>query len=265
MGPKEIHYLFVDGASLHGRIDNVSKRFLAGQKLEIDFAKLCHGFSKVFYYDAIPVQNAGEDLPSYKARTHEQRDRHERAARINGVHVYEGDARLRRKKYEQKKVDVMIAVDLMHHTFRHNMHMATLLTGDGDFKPLVDAVVREGMQLTLWYPPGETSDDLLDSADARRMLGFSSIRDVLTEESQTIFNFPLPESKPPGEVQGAKRVRTWGLDQNQELWEHGGSYTVVRNWDKLNAYHVCHGNVEVIKAVCAEWPHMFSLPADLFA
>jgi uncharacterized LabA/DUF88 family protein len=53
--------------------------------------------------------------------------------------VAAGDARRRRKVgLQHKKADVMIAVDMLTHPFRHNMHQTTLLTGDNDFKPLID-------------------------------------------------------------------------------------------------------------------------------
>jgi uncharacterized LabA/DUF88 family protein len=47
------------------------------------------------------------------------------------------------------------------------MHQATLLTGDNDFKPLIDALVQDGLFVTLMYPPDETSRELMQAADAR--------------------------------------------------------------------------------------------------
>lgn len=265
-GPKEIRYLFVDGASLHGRIENISKRFFGGQRFDVDFAKLKGRAiaDKVFYYDAIPVQRLGEAEEAYRARTQAQRDRHERAAKVDGIHVYEGDARLRRKKLEQKGVDVMIAVDMLSHTFRRNMHKATLLTGDADFKPLVDALVREGMDVQLWYPVGETAQELLDAADSRAMLGFQAIQEILAKDSLATFQFPLPQLRPLQHPRGDKRLKVWGKKRNQELWQLGAGFNLVRDWDAANTYHVTHGDPEMIRAVCAEYPRMFSLPDDLF-
>lgn len=262
LGPREISYLFVDGASLHGRIENLSKKFLGGQQFEVDFVKLRYGHSKCFYYDAIPVRNESEPEVDYLNRTAPQRGRHQRAAKADGVHVYEGDARMRRKQLQQKKVDVMIAVDLMHHTFRRNMHKATLLTGDGDFRPLVDAVVREGMELSLWYPPGETSPDILDAADIRTPLGVQSIRNILTHESVLRFDLPIAESVTdlPGAI-----VRSWGdPGKQQELRRADDVLWAVRCWDHLNNYCIRHRDPEVIKAMCAEYPQFFDLPPDLF-
>jgi uncharacterized LabA/DUF88 family protein len=221
------HYLFVDGASLHSRLQNVANEFFGGETFEVDFERLAQRFTKVFYYDAIPLRDTDEPEDTYLARTQIYRDRHDRANLVNGVHVYEGDARKRRRRgYEQKKVDVMIAVDMMNHTFRHNMDVATLLTGDVDFKPLVDALVRDGMYVTLWYPPGETGRELLDAADARLPLNLDSLASALTQESRERFMIPTAASygnnRP--DVPGDKLRQRQQGDHLFELWRRGEGY-----------------------------------------
>ncbi|MBD2254416.1 NYN domain-containing protein [Nostoc parmelioides] len=49
-------------------------------------------------------------------------------------------------KKEQKEIDIMIAVDMLTHSFQKNMDEATLLAGDLDFKPLIDALVLNGTE-----------------------------------------------------------------------------------------------------------------------
>ena len=115
-----------------------------------------------------------------------------------------GDA----KRNEQKKVDVMIAVDMLAHTFRRNMHEATLLTGDNDLRPLVDALIHDGMFLNLWYPTGETSIEFLRAADTRRPLGIRTARSLLTLSSQADFAIPEALTHDPSEEPGA-RLRGW--------------------------------------------------------
>jgi uncharacterized LabA/DUF88 family protein len=148
----------------------------------VDFTLLKHGFLKAFYYDAIPVRNDKETETDYAARIKPSLDVFDAAGAVDGMHVYEGDARQRRRGkggLEQKKVDVMLTVDMLTHTFRRNMDAATLLTGDVDFKPLIDALVQNGMYVTLWYPPGETSLELQRAADTRRPLTLTTLRGYL--------------------------------------------------------------------------------------
>lgn len=122
----------------------------------------------MFYYDALPVREDGEAEKDHEMLVKPQKDMLDAVASVDRVHVYEGDARRRRKRgLEQKKVDVMLTVDMLTHAFRKNMHQATLLTGDNDFKPLIDALVQDGLFVTLMYPPDETSRELMQAADAR--------------------------------------------------------------------------------------------------
>jgi uncharacterized LabA/DUF88 family protein len=191
--PMATQYLYVDGASLRGRIDNVSRQFFNNAAFDIDFQKLKGGFTKVFYYDAVPVREEGEDEATYDARINPIRAVFDAAVATDGVHVYEGDARRRRRRgLEQKKVDVMLTVDMLSHTFQRNMRSATLLTGDGDFKPLVDALVHMGMFITWWYPADETSRELIEAADSRFKIGWYDLESILTPTSQQLFEIPKP-------------------------------------------------------------------------
>ncbi len=90
----------------------------------------------------------------------------------------------------QKKIDVMIAVDMLTHTFRRNMHQATLLTSDLDFKPLLDALVHEGMFVTLWYPPNDTNKELVAAADRRQPFGIRDVGAALTDTSKHLITIP---------------------------------------------------------------------------
>jgi uncharacterized LabA/DUF88 family protein len=250
-GPKEIHYLFIDGGALRGRLENLSRRFFSGASLRINFEALVRNFTKAFYYDALPVRNEGESEGDYEARIKPQRDVFEAAACVDRVHVYEGDARRRRKRgYEQKKVDVMLTVDMLTHTFRKNMHQATLLTGDNDFKPLVDALVQDGMFVNLWFPVDETSRELMQAADARHPLSMLRLHDFLTAESRKIFNIPKQQNFSSNLPSGTELV-SWELDGKRcGLFERYGQYVVTRDADQDNRLHIMHDNLELLKYFC---------------
>ena len=93
-------------------------------------------------------------------------------------------------KIRQKQIDVKIAVDMMSHSYRRNMHKATLLSGDLDFKPVVDAIIQDGMYVTLWSEKGSTSTALSFSSDARRELDIRTIHSFCTSDFQK--RWPLP-------------------------------------------------------------------------
>lgn len=186
-GPKELSYLFVDGGCLRKIFQNFSDIFLDGREIDINFEALGRGFSKVYYYDAIYVKKHNETQDEYEARIEPMVTNLQKIRMLDRYHVYEGDVRRRVKRgNEQKKVDVMIAVDMLSHTFHRNMHKATLLTNDLDFKPLIDALVQNGMDVELVFEPGFTNMDLISSADKKSPMRpkalLSMVKNIEVEE-----------------------------------------------------------------------------------
>lgn len=268
-GPPEIRYLFVDGASLTGRMANISKKYFGDKPFVFDFHKLKGDYTRVFYYDALPVHEDGETDAAYQARTKTKQDALAAASDVDGIHVYEGEARRRKRRgLEQKKVDVKIAVDMLTHTFRRNMHQATLLTGDLDFLPLVEALVREGMFVRLWYPYGETSRELKAAADAREALTMETLRDLLHPSCAPDFPFPVAVrglggvqsivDNGMGRIPPVAEWRQQGV--RHSLYSDGAQGVVVRHyeghrslrhpdWDDLV---VRHPNFAFLCAYCEE-------------
>jgi uncharacterized LabA/DUF88 family protein len=199
-GPSEIKYLFIDGGCLRACLERISEVYADNQALRIDYETLTKGYSKVFYYDALPGRRSSETETEeeYRARTSAKRSLFDQLSSLDRFHVYEGDVRrsTSRRGPEQKKIDVMIAVDMLTHSFRRNMHQATLLTGDLDFKPLLDALVQEGMFVSLWFPPGETSKELKSAADRSRPFTVYNVYEAMHNPKQfTIPNGVTEKSK----------------------------------------------------------------------
>src|SRR5277367_4656558 len=154
-GKRAIVYLFVDAGCLREQLDAMAKTYAAGHPFEVDYQHLMYrapvtapaSVSKVFYYDALPGRQKEESDPDFDARRNASKLHLDRLHSLNGFHVYEGDVRRSnpRRGNEQKKIDVLITVDMLTHSFRKNMDEAILLTGDLDFKPLIDALVQDGM------------------------------------------------------------------------------------------------------------------------
>jgi uncharacterized LabA/DUF88 family protein len=254
-GPRETRYLFVDGGALRSAIDDVSRKYFGGRHFQIDFELLSRDYTKTFFYDALPVRKPGESESDWDVRTGPMQQLLRDASATDGVHVYAGDARDRRGRgLEQKKVDVKIAVDMLSHSFRRNMHQATLLTGDNDFKPLLDALRQDGMFVTLWYPSGKTGQELQDAADARRPLSPGSIRNLLTGSSQLDFELPNTQNFAPGNRPNDwQQLKAW--DQNgirHFLFRDNNHYVVVREHDPLNELRIRHSNLDFVREHCLD-------------
>lgn len=168
--PPEYEYLFIDGAYLRRCLDKWSRAFFRGDEMHLDFATFARGFQKTFYYDCLPARKKKENRNEYEQRVLPHRAYLNSLRNLNGFHVYEGTTSGMGGKARQKQVDIMIAIHMLSHTIRRNMAKVTLLSGDLDFKPLVDALVQEGMYVTLWCERLSTSRELAYSADARRDL-----------------------------------------------------------------------------------------------
>ena len=171
--PQHIRYLFVDAGCLRAQISAIATQYLGvSQPLRVDWQALRDHHDKVFYYDAVPSREHNESDEVWHSRIDPQMEQLREIRREDGFHVPLGD--LRGKKVRQKKVDVMITVDMLLHTMRHNMHSCTLLAGDSDFQPLLEALIREGMMVTLWHPT-KAPDDLIGAADSHKELKKSEL------------------------------------------------------------------------------------------
>ncbi|MBW2044706.1 MAG: NYN domain-containing protein [Deltaproteobacteria bacterium] len=163
---EQTKYLFIDGAYFRGVIEDISKKYFMNDKIEIDFKKVTAGFKKTFYYDCLDARKKrNETTVDYDKRVNQQKELFNSLRLMKGVHVYEGVIKSVKKSPQQKQVDVMIAVHMLTHSFRRSMQQAYLLTGDLDFKPVIDAMVTDGMHVVLWYEKTTTSKDLIYSAD----------------------------------------------------------------------------------------------------
>lgn len=186
-------YLFVDGNCLTVTLKNVADRYFGGASIPVDFAALKAGHKKVYYYDAVPVRGYTEDADTWEKRTAAKRDELSHIARQPGYHVRAGDARARKGRgVEQKMVDVQLAVDMMALGGQGIFGRAVLLTGDLDFKPLVEALVAMGVDLTLQYPMGETNGDLIEAADSAQPLHVSQVTALSTDAFRRANPLPVP-------------------------------------------------------------------------
>ncbi len=114
-------------------------------------------------------------------------------------------------------VDVMIAVDMLRHTHKGNMARCTLLTSDLDFKPLVDALVQEGMHVTLWHG-NKASRDLRRAADSLRPLNSIALAQILADD--TLRRLDLPQAQVGLPTFDGCFLQAAGQSENGFQWRH---------------------------------------------
>ncbi|MDZ7968935.1 MAG: NYN domain-containing protein [Nostoc sp. DedSLP03] len=250
-GSEKIRYLFIDGGCLDSLLEALSNGLFGGTKLEIDYSRLAEGFNKVFYYDCLPAKKQGEDETIYQKRVQPKLELFNHLRSVDRFHVYEGTARYRDKRrgQEQKQVDIMIAVDMLTHSFRRNMHEATLLTGDLDFKPLIDALVQDGMYVSLWYPKGRTNYELVDSADSRQAITIHNVQGWFTYTFQAQVKTPVldrPLSSPNLDSSWQHLETIKQLTYETFIYEQEGNYGALLPV-LSNYYLYVHHDLEQLK------------------
>lgn len=189
-GSQVVSYLFIDGAYLSTFAKNAGNLWY-GEPAEIDYRVIGGGFRKIFYYDCLPAKTDKESDEEFAAKVSEREIFFDSLRSIDGWHVSEGLAKWKKKSgSRQKEIDISISVDMLTHTYRKNMDQLTFVAGDQDFRPLLEAVVREGMYVTLKYGAISISRELMHAADAKAELGYYELHALCTSDFKN--RHPLP-------------------------------------------------------------------------
>jgi uncharacterized LabA/DUF88 family protein len=77
-------------------------------------------------------------------------------------HVFRKD----KQNNQSKGVDIALTKDMLSHAFRDNYDAAVLVSGDGDYVPLVEEVKRLGKQVIVNFIAQWTNPDLRLAADS---------------------------------------------------------------------------------------------------
>lgn len=247
-GPKEIKYLFIDGGYLRKAIEGISKRYFDEEPIDIIFENISKGFTKTFYYDCPAPQKRNETVDDYKERLEKQKIFFNKIRNQKGYHFFEGVVTGEPGNARQKQIDVKIAVDMLVHTIRGNMHQATLIAGDQDFKPLIEALVQEGMYVTIWCEAKHTSPELIYSADDRQYLNVQTLYSAFPQKIKDKFPFPTSTHEFKN-TKGYKLIKKGKNDKGEwiELYQKDSHYLFVyESPTPDNAIHVKHDNLDFL-------------------
>lgn len=80
----------------------------------------------------------------------------------------------KKEVYEQKRVDVLLSVDMVRHAAAGHIQHAVLVAGDSDFIPAVEAAKEHGVTVSLWCGNYNTAHrDLIALADEVHVFDWS--------------------------------------------------------------------------------------------
>lgn len=81
----------------------------------------------------------------------------------------------------QKRVDVLLAMDMVRVAYKRIADVVVLVAGDSDYIPLVEEVKGEGLLVDLVYHEDSVHGDLLRACDRRTAITRSLMEDVRME------------------------------------------------------------------------------------
>jgi uncharacterized LabA/DUF88 family protein len=231
-------YAFIDGAYFREVTSELIQKMF-GVEPEIDYRSLLmslrHSASplrRVFYYDCLDdIQKNGESAEDFETRVQAQRVAFDLIQSTEGFHVRLGSLSGKGNRKRQKKVDVLLAVEALDHAFRRNMAQVCLITGDLDFSPLVDSLVKLGTYVKVMYEPKSAARELYAAADLAYPIGLGDVYNWSSADFRQ--KHPIPGGfangmRPPGVA-----LKT-GTAQNKlvELYEQNGMYHIYAPmWD----------------------------------
>jgi uncharacterized LabA/DUF88 family protein len=125
---------------------------------------------RAYYYDCLPYQSA--------TPTDEERERfakrqkfHHALSRIPRFDIRLGKLEKRgteggKPVFEQKRVDILLSVDLVQLAAKHQITDAMIIAGDSDFLPAIEVAKQEGVVVHL-YHGAYPHNDLVQRCDER--------------------------------------------------------------------------------------------------
>jgi len=154
-------------------IDNGYLSKILNDGTKIDFVKFCDTVSdgnerlRTYFYDCKPYIS-DPPTPDEKTRTsHYNRF----ASKIEALPRFQMRyGKLRKNKngtFEQKRVDILLAVELVRLSWAGQIDHAVIVTGDSDFVPAIEAAKDAGVITKLYYSRKAIHDELLSAVDER--------------------------------------------------------------------------------------------------
>jgi uncharacterized LabA/DUF88 family protein len=232
-------YLFVDGGHLRKNYTETMLQWSGSEgDLDLERVKQQHGANKCFYYDCVDdVRKPGEGDEAYRQRVAAQEERYNTIQRLHATHVRLGSMTGTGKKKRQKQVDILLAVDMMRHAARGNMSRAVLITGDQDFKPLVEALVDMGLHVSVRGHHRGTSRDLADAADHYQPMSLKDYWHWSSTKVQKAHPVPSKSIGDPG-FEGHRLLRAGTINgKAAKLWHNRSVYVVCFPYS--DSYMVC--------------------------
>ena len=158
--------VFIDG----GYIDKVLQNEFA--RARIEYGKFSDNVSKgtdrlrTYYYHCMPYQG-NPPTSDERARFSSMDSFLYNLKQLPRFEVRLGKIAKRGSDFQQKRVDVLLSVDLVRMSWDHQIQRAIIVSGDSDYVPAVLAAKDAGVLVQVYYHPRSMHDELRSACDER--------------------------------------------------------------------------------------------------
>jgi uncharacterized LabA/DUF88 family protein len=181
--------VFIDG----GYIEKIAQDEFNGVRIDYQLLSkaMAHGFShlRTYYYHCLPYQGQPPTEDEKKRIANKQRF-FTALEKLNRFQVRQGYLRRRgfdsdgNPEFEQKGVDVYMAIDLVQLATKHLITHAAILTADSDFVPAIMVAKNEGVVIRLYHSATiGRAHQLWQSADDRILINNAFINQVTLQST----------------------------------------------------------------------------------
>jgi uncharacterized LabA/DUF88 family protein len=176
--------VFIDGGYLRAVLTHFGEPRISYRKLSESFAQGDERL-RTYYYDCAPFQS-NPPTPDEKERKRKF-DRFLNYLQTNVPRFQDRLGRLQRiqdpggtTKFTQKKVDVLLTVDLVRLSCEKQIQRAVLIAGDSDFVPAIQVARDAGTIVQLYHGANPSPhDELLRMSDDRIVIDEELIKQIM--------------------------------------------------------------------------------------
>lgn len=158
--------VIIDG----GYLDKIMAEDFAN--VRVDIGKLGEELSggterlRTYYYHCMPFQSTNP-TPDEKSRFASMDRFIYNLRKLPRFQFRQGKLQKIGHEFKQKRVDILMAVDLVRMSSSHQIEKAVLVTGDSDLVPAIEAARDAGVVVVLYYSEKARHDELLQACDER--------------------------------------------------------------------------------------------------
>jgi len=173
--------IFIDRGYLRSKLKDFGKFSLDFYKFSEKIARTikCNRL-RTYYYDCLPIRISGNEKSEmlYKSK----KNFCNKISLLPRFEISFGELQYIKGTYKQKKVDVLMSLDIADKCFENQITHAVIVAGDSDFIPAIKRAKGYGAIVHLVAHKESVNNEILQETDEIHNLNVKFINDCLFEK-----------------------------------------------------------------------------------